>query len=295
MHEPVMVSEVVHHLQGKKDGVIVDCTIGSGGHAKKLLEEYNGQCTLIGLDQDNEALERSRENLKAFKDHIHLRQCNFALLDTVCDELRITRVDAFLFDLGVSKNQLTDPERGFSFLHDGPLDMRMDRRGGRTAADIVNNASEGELHRIIQEYGEDRNARRYARAIVRARDEQTLSTTRELAEVIQRQYRGRRFSKIHPATRTFQALRIAVNCELEGLGHALQKVIHYLACDGVVCVISFHSLEDRIVKYTFRDWAQKGLVKLVTKKPMRPRKEEIIQNVHARSAKMRIAKRSLHE
>ncbi len=290
-----MVNEVVHHLKKKRDGVIIDCTLGDGGHAKKLLETLKGQCRLIGLDQDKEAIARSRENLKEFKDSIILKNINFALLDTVCNELKIARVDAFLFDLGISLDHLMDARRGFSFMHDGPLDMRMDQRGGTTAYDIVNNASQSELYRIIGEYGEERRAGRIARAIVNARGKQAIKTTHELAGLIEKCYGRKRFSKIHPATKTFQAIRIAVNRELESLKNALDKVIHFIAYDGIICVISFHSLEDRIVKYTFKDWAQRGLVNIVTKKPIRPSREEIIQNVRARSAKMRIAKRSLQE
>ena len=290
-----MVNEIIHHLQEKRDGVILDCTIGSGGHSREILKTFNGECTLIGLDQDPEAIERSKVNLQAYKDSVILKQINFALLDTVLDELQITNIDACIFDLGISLDQLENAERGFSFRVNGPLDMRMDRRYDVLAYDIVNRYSKDELCRIIGEYGEERKARQIAAAIVAWREKSALATTQELATIVERVYRHRHYHRIHPATKTFQALRIAVNRELENIQVALATVLRYLAPAGLVCVISFHSLEDRIVKNTFRAWAKDGHVAVLTKKPLRASEEEVTRNKRSRSAKLRIAKRSLQE
>ncbi|MBU1863110.1 MAG: 16S rRNA (cytosine(1402)-N(4))-methyltransferase RsmH [Candidatus Omnitrophica bacterium] len=289
-----MVNEIIHHFKEKRNGVFLDCTIGNGGHTLKLLETLNGQCSIVGLDQDAEALTRATDNLKLFQDRVVLRHINFTSLDTVLDELHITHIDACLFDIGVSMNQLYDAQRGFSFSGEGPLDMRMDARSETTAATIVNTYREEELNRILREYGEEYRARQIVRAIIKARAQNVISTTTELAELVKKVYRDKRHRRTHPATKTFQALRIAVNNELDNLKNALNKVVHYVTGDGLICVITFHSLEDRIVKQTFRAWADEGIVSLLTKKPLQPSQEEMVRNPRARSAKMRIAKRSLH-
>jgi len=295
LHEPVLVDEILQYVREKENPVVLDCTLGNGGHIKHIFKELKGKCKVIALDQDREAIKRSQSVLEDYKDRVTFIHSNFVLLDTVLHQHDIKHIDICLMDIGVSKNRLMQAERGFSFLREGPLDMRMDQTADLTAHDVVNNYSEDELMRIIRIYGEERFARSIAQGIVRRRAEKSIETTTELADLIKRASRSKKFSRIHPATRTFQALRIVVNNELGHLQEALYKVLPFLNDDGLIFVITFHSLEDRIVKMTFREWAREKSVTVITKKPLIASEEEIQRNPHSRSAKLRIAKRSLQK
>jgi 16S rRNA (cytosine1402-N4)-methyltransferase len=257
--------------------------VGLGGHAEAVLRASAPDGQLRGFDRDGETLARARERLAPFGDRARLEQADFR---EVRERLGEARPNGVLLDLGISSVQLDDPGRGFSFLGDGPLDMRMDRGGGETAADLVNHLPESELADLIYAYGEERASRRIARAIVRARERAPLGTTAELAEVVRKAARPSRRRGFHPATRTFQALRIAVNRELEGLEDALERIAGCLAPAGRLAVIAFHSLEDRAVKTTFRSLAGRGY-RLLTKKPLRPTESETRANPRARSARLR--------
>lgn len=294
MHIPVMVREVVEHLPGGPGRVFLDCTIGAGGHAEAILKASGPDGRLIGLDWDEMALKVARECLRDFGPRVVLLHEDFRNMRAVLEAQGIHQVDGILFDLGVSSLQLSDPERGFSFQHEGPLDMRMDRRLGPTAADRVNRLPEKILTDILYRYGEERWARRIARAIVRERVRTPIRTTQHLAQIVVRavpaSFRSR---PLHPATRTFQALRILVNQELSGLADTLRTAVERLRPGGRLCVIAFHSLEDRIVKQTFRELG-KGAgapIRLITRKPLRPASEEIARNPRSRSARLRIAEK----
>jgi 16S rRNA (cytosine1402-N4)-methyltransferase len=244
-HLPVMTAEVERYLQCCPGQVVVDCTVGEGGHALQLLPLISPGGRLIGLDRDGEILKIARHRLRFFENQIHLEQANFKEIGDITRRLGLSRVDRVLFDLGVSSLQLGTPDRGFSFRLDDPLDMRMDRREDRTAADLVNRLSLNELEEVIRRIGEERWAKRISRAIGEERRRRPITTTGRLADVISRAVPGR--GRIHPATRTFQALRIYLNRELEALSEALPRAVSLLAPGGRLCVISFHSLEDRIV------------------------------------------------
>ena len=283
MHEPVLVEEVLHFLDPAPGKLFVDATVGTGGHAAALLSRG---ARVIGIDQDPQALELARERVHPFGDRVQLLQGNFRALPALVAPLSLPRVDGVLFDLGASSLQFGRPERGFSFQADGPLDMRMDPAGPVTAHDLVDRLPEAELARILWEYGEERYAQRIARAIVRARP---IHTTGELASLVARTYPPGRH-RIHPATRTFQALRIAVNDELGALEGGLDAARRLLSPMGVLCVIAFHSLEDRIVKRFLRQEAFAGRIEVLTKKPLSPAAAEIARNPRARSAKLRAAR-----
>jgi len=285
-HEPVMVGEVLSFLRPEEGKLILDATVGTGGHAEAILAR--GAC-LIGLDRDPEALGLARRRLSRFGEKVRLFHANFRDLKRVLAGLGAAGVDGVLFDLGVSWLQLSRPARGFSFREEGPLDMRMDPTQPLSAADLVNRLPEGELARLLREYGEERYAHRIARAIVQARKRAPLRTTGELARLVARACPPGRH-RIHPATRTFQALRIAVNDELSALEEGLAQAIDVLRPGGVVCVLSFHSLEDRIVKNMFRGKAAQRALEILTKKPLRPHPEEVERNPKARSAKLRAAR-----
>ena len=281
MHKPVLLEEAVDLLLGGGGKIFVDCTVGLGGHARKILEK-NPEAFLIGIDRDPYALEIAKENLKEFDGRFSLYKANYSDFDLVLKEEGIALVDGFLFDLGVSMYQLKSP-RGFSFQRDDPLDMRMDPEDRITAYDVVNRYSEKELERIIREYGEEKKARAIAKAIVLQRSKKPIETTKELVDVILSVLKRR--GKIHPATKVFQAIRIEVNRELEHLKIALEKVPTYLRSGGRLVVISFHSLEDRIVKKFFKEHSHQ--FKILTKKPITPKREEVMQNPASRSAKLR--------
>jgi len=296
-HIPVMTAEVVELLRpgaggSRADGgLFVDCTVGLGGHARALLEA--GAARIIGLDRDLDALARAREALAPWGDRVELVHADYRAIDDVLDRRQIDRVDGALADLGVSSMQFDEPGRGFSFQRDEPLDMRMDRSRGDTAADLIARSSERELADAIFQYGEERLSRRIARAIVAARQESAIATTGRLASIVRRAQPRRGYTRIDPATRTFQAMRIWVNQELEGLDRFVEAAARRLRIGARLVVIAFHSLEDRIVKHTLRALQQRDqLVEVLTKKPMVPRDEEVERNPRARSAKLRAAERA---
>lgn len=293
-HVPVLAREVVEWMPRRAGALYVDCTVGYGGLAHRLLSEVASDARLIGIDQDSLALDAARRRLDAFGERVTFIEGNFAQLTRHLQAAGVDRVDGVIMDLGVSSPQLDQAERGFSFSHAGPLDMRMAGSGDRTAADLVNRLPERELADLIYTYGEERLSRRIARAIVRAREVAPLRTTSELVEVIRRAVPASyRHGRLHYATRTFQALRIAVNRELDVLAEALPQAVDVLRAGGRLAVISFHSLEDRLAKHTFREWAagERALVRVLTKKPVEPSEEECARNPRARSAKLRVVER----
>ena len=290
-HHPVLLEEVLETLHCRPGRVYADGTVGAGGHSRGILERSFPTGRLIGLDWDEEALERARKTLSPFAGRFELRRANYRDCRSVLESLSISGVDGVLLDLGVSSEQLESRERGFSFRWDAPLDMRMSQETMTTAQELIRKLSAAELERLLRELGEERWARRIARNIVRARQKAPLRTTRELIEVIERSVPPRRRG-IHPATRTFQALRIAVNEELNNLKAFLGDAPDLLNSGGRLCIISYHSLEDRIVKNHFREWARGEGRKtpsfaLLTPKPVVPSGEEVSRNPRARSAKMR--------
>ena len=291
-HTPVLLKEVVNQLQPRSGSLYVDCTVGGGGHAREILRACGPAGQLIGLDWDEEAIAAAREKLSEFGARVQLVRANFVELDRVLMSLGMTAVDGVVFDLGVSSRQFDEPTRGFSFQREGPLDMRMSRQLGATARDVLRTASVEELARIFRVYGEERRARAIAREIDRARVRQPIETTTQLARLVERVL-GPKRSATHPATRVFQALRIYVNNELENLRRGLEVATRSLKSGGRVAVISFHSLEDRIVKWFFieQSRSETPTLRIVTRKPITPTDEEISENPRARSAKLRVAEK----
>lgn len=305
-HETVLLKESVEGIFGNPDGTYVDCTLGGGGHSAAILSRLSPQGCLIGIDRDPAAVAVGRLRLSSAKARVNIVQGNFTEIGQVLDQLNIGQVDGVLFDLGVSSHQIDLPQRGFSYMKEGPLDMRMDPGQSLTAEDIVNNYSENELTRIFFEYGEERWARRIAKFIVEARHQHPLKTTTELVEIIMASIPvAVRKQGSHPAKRIFQAIRIEVNGELTILPGAIRTAIERLAPGGKIGVISFHSLEDRIVKNTFSSFLghcicppqlpicvcnPKAILRLFGK-PVTPSMEEIESNPRARSAKLRIAEK----
>jgi 16S rRNA (cytosine1402-N4)-methyltransferase len=278
----VLLAECLELLAVRPGGLYVDGTLGLGGHAAEVLRRSAPDGRLLGTDKDGETLQRAKENLESFGDRVRFVQADFREVPSL---LGGDRADGMLLDLGVSSVQLDTAERGFSFQADGPLDMRMDRSQGVTAAEVVNRTRERELADLIYGYGEERASRSIARAIVRARERGPIRTTAELADLVRRAAPRSR-PGLHPATRTFQALRIHVNRELEGLAAALESLAECLAPGGRLVVLAFHSLEDREVKQTFRGLAARGF-RLLTKKPLRPGEAELRENPRSRSARLR--------
>jgi 16S rRNA (cytosine1402-N4)-methyltransferase len=302
VHVPVLLDETIAGLQPQRGGYFVDCTVGLGGHAAAILERISPSGRLLGIDADPEALRICEDKLGDYGEAVTLVNENFTNLEAMCERYRFRPVDGILFDLGVSSLQLDTAERGFSFHLDAPLDMRFDSGQGLTASDIVNSYSEQELAKLIHEYGEERHSRRIARYIVQNRP---IVTTVEFAQLVERASRGQR-AKIHPATRTFMALRIAVNSELQNLELALKQTINLLRPGGRLTVISYHSLEDRIAKQFMRDAASSCLcppgtatcrcgheptLKLISRKVIKPTSLETESNPRSRSAKLRVAER----
>ena len=304
-HIPVLLAEVVAALRPRAGGAYVDCTVGGGGHARALLDASSPSGRLLGLDADPAAAERAREALRAFGRRAVVVNQPFTRLLAVARAEEFLPADGVLMDLGLSSYQLEEAGRGFSFQVEAPLDMRYDPRQGVTAADLVNSLSEGELADIIYRYGEERRARAVARAIVKERAKRPLATTTQLARLVAGVVRGRP-GGIHPATRTFLALRLAVNRELEALAQALPQAVEVLRPGGRLAVITFHSLEDRVVKQFLHTEAagcicppglpacvcgHRPRVSLVNKKPIVPTGEEVAMNPRSRSAKLRVAER----
>ncbi|MFC1452564.1 16S rRNA (cytosine(1402)-N(4))-methyltransferase RsmH [Verrucomicrobiota bacterium] len=304
MHQPVLVDEVVDLLPAVPGGTYVDGTVGSGGHAEALLRQMKGKGRLLAIDRDADALARAQRRLAPWDDQLVFVHGNHSDIGDIARSQGIHAADGILLDLGVSSEQLDTPERGFSVIRDGKLDMRMNRANGRTAADLVNELPREALRSLIRDFGEERAAGRVARALTTERAVEPILTTGRLAAVVARAVGGRR--RLHPATRVFQALRIAVNEELESLSAALTSGLDLLAPGGRIAVISFHSLEDRIVKNTFRCHAgrfeslpaggqawrgEEPAVRLVNAKPVTPSEAERTRNPRSRSAKLRVAER----
>jgi 16S rRNA (cytosine1402-N4)-methyltransferase len=290
VHEPVLTAEAMAMLAPERGGLFVDCTVGLGGHTQALIEA--GASKVLALDRDRDALRIAGERLTAFGERVELVHADYRDLPRVLDERGVAGVAGALADLGVSSMQLDAEGRGFSFRRDEPLDMRMDQSQGPTAADLLRQAGEEELANVIFEHGEERYSRRIARAIVAARQTTAIATTGQLAQLVRRAVPHRGYQRIDPATRTFQALRIWVNRELEQLGEFLGTACSRLLAGARLVVISFHSLEDRIVKHAFRALAQgRATLQVLTKRPIVPGDAEIERNPRARSAKLRAIER----
>ena len=289
-HEPVMVAETLELLSPARGGLFVDCTVGLGGHSRALLEA--GATRILGLDRDPDALTRAAEALAEFGDRVELVHADYRDLPRVLDERGVTGIDGALADLGVSSMQLEAEGRGFSFRRDDPLDMRMDRSQGETAAEWLAEIDEESLADVIFQYGEERYSRRIARAIVSSRKLTPIRTTAALAYVVRGAIPRRGYQRIDPATRTFQAVRIWTNRELERLDRFLTDAAQRLLGGARLAVITFHSLEDRIVKHAFRALAQaEAALRVVTKRPINPSDDEVARNPRARSAKLRAIER----
>ncbi len=284
-HKSVLTKELMAIIQPESGKIYVDMTLGAAGHTKKLLEMSSPDGKVIAFDKDIEAIKNAEKLKEIYKNRLILINSDFSKLEEHLDRLDIDKVDGIIFDLGVSLDQLKS-DRGFSFNIDAPLDMRMDRNKPLTAETIVNHWDMEEIEKILRLYGEERFSKRIAKQIVRTRP---IKSTKQLAELVENAIPRNVSTKIHPATRTFQALRIVVNDELESLQIGLKAAIKRLKVGGTVCVISFHSLEDRIVKQTFKNYKQKGILRVINKKPIRPSQEEIKNNRQARSARLRCA------
>ena len=304
VHKSVLLDETIEGLNIKPDGTYVDGTAGGGGHSFNIASKLNSDGRLIAIDQDPDAIAAASERLKQF-DNVTVVRSNFSSIKGVLMSLGISGVDGVLLDIGVSSWQLDSPERGFSYHYDAPLDMRMSREG-TSAYDIVNSCEPGELVRILSVYGEEKFAKNIVRAIVKARDVKPIHTTLELADIVREAYPMKARQKGHPARKTFQALRIAVNGELDRLREGLVNAFDVLNTDGRLAVITFHSLEDRIVKKQMADWCvgctcpsdfpicvcgNKPKAELVNRKPIEPSQEELEDNNRARSAKLRICRK----
>jgi len=292
LHLPVLLQEVMECLKLASGDVVLDATLGGGGHAAQCLEKIGPRGKLIAVDRDPEAIKNAKKRLSEFKSRIVWVNDNFRHVGDILRIAGVDKVNGAIFDLGVSSSQIDEAERGFSFLKDGPLDMRFSDSQDMSACGVVNNFSKDELAEIIREYGEERHAGLVAGGIVRARAKKRIETTKELTSVILAAV-GRKYRKVrlHPAARTFQALRIYVNDELDSARVGVHEAIGSLAAGARICVISFHSLEDRIIKNLFKDAAREEKIKIITKKPIIPGRDEIRTNSRARSAKLRCAER----
>ena len=305
-HIPVLLQECIDGLNIKENGIYVDGTLGGAGHSSKIVEKLSKSGTLIGIDRDTEALKSASEKLKDFK-NVKYVHGNHDDIKNILEDLQIEAVDGILLDLGVSSYQLDEASRGFSYMQDAPLDMRMDKTSELTAEYVVNNYSEEELSKIIYEYSEEKYSRNIAKRICEYRKDKKIETTKELTEIIEKAIPGFAKKEGHPAKRTFQAIRIEVNDEIKPLYNTVKKCIEVLKQGGRLCIITFHSLEDRAVKEAFSDAAgkctcpgdlpycvcgYKSLGKVVTRKPILPTKEEMEQNSRSKSAKLRIFEKS---
>ncbi|SNS24640.1 16S rRNA (cytosine1402-N4)-methyltransferase [Anaerovirgula multivorans] len=306
-HISVLLEECIENLNIKSDGVYVDGTLGGAGHSKRIAERLSSNGLLIGIDQDTNAIKAATEKLKDSQCQIQLAHNNFRNLEEVLNDLGIDKIDGLLLDLGVSSHQLDEAERGFSYMQDAELDMRMDIRRSLTAKNVVNDYSKEALTKIFWEYGEEKWAKRIAEFIVEHRKVQEINTTYELVEIIKKAIpKAVRREGAHPAKRTFQAIRIEVNEELEIIGETIKTATKYLNHGGRICIITFHSLEDRIVKNTFKELnnpckcppqfpicqcGNEKQLKIITRKPILPTKEELEANHRSRSAKLRVAQK----
>ncbi len=305
-HESVLAKEILQYLHPREDGLIVDGTLGNGGHTELILKNTAPGLRVLGIDRDEQAIERAGKRLAPFRNRVTLVHGNFSDIKNILKKANVMNVDGLLLDLGVSSPQLDSPERGFSFMRNGPLDMRMDSTQKTTAADLLVKLSDEELVLVIKEYGEERFAKRIVRAIRKAQEQNPITTTLQLSNIVSGVTHTPRPAKIHPATRTFQALRIAVNNELEHIKSTLSDSLGILSASARIMVISFHSLEDRIVKNFFKD-EEKGCVcpprlpvcacghktrlKIITRRPVTPASEEVKRNPRASSSKLRVAER----
>lgn len=304
-HVSVLLNECIEALDIKKDGIYVDCTMGGGGHSLEILRKLDGNGRLIGIDQDTNAIAAAKKRLEGFSNVTYVHD-NFHNIDSILESLEIEKVDGILMDLGVSSHQLDEAERGFSYMKNAPLDMRMNRESSLSAYEVVNTYSEEDLYRIIKEYGEERFAKRIAQFIVERRAQKPLETTFELVDIITAAIPGKFRKEGHPGKRTFQAIRIEVNQELKILDKAIRDSVARLNSRGRIAVITFHSLEDREIKNLFKEMedpcicpkdfpvcvcGRKPSVKVITKKPILPSDEELAENSRSRSAKLRIAEK----
>ncbi len=311
-HKSVLLDETVDSLNVKSGGIYVDGTLGGGGHSYQILKRMNGKGRLIGIDQDEDAICAATERLREYGDMVTIVRDNYCNIKNVLDNLGITGVDGIVLDLGVSSYQLDTSERGFSYMEDGPLDMRMDNRKNITAEDIVNDYSEMELFHIIRDYGEDKFAKNIAKHIVMERQKGRITTTGQLADIVKAAIpmKVRAAKGGHPAKKTFQAIRIELNRELDVLKQSIDTMIDLLNDDGRLCIITFHSLEDRIVKNSFRKnenpctcppdfpvcvCGKKSKGKIITRKPVVPSAEELEENRRAKSSKLRVFERKVIE
>lgn len=301
-HKSVLLNETIENLNIKEDGIYADLTLGKGGHSKEILKKLSPNGLLIGLDQDKDAIKAARENLKDFSNVLYFNE-NFENIENVLDEAGFNRIDGALMDIGVSSYQIDNEDRGFSYMKDGPLDMRMNKDNELTAKQIVNDYSLDELWKIFSEYGEERYSKTIAKAIVDYRKMHEINTTLQLRNIVMKTVNT---NEAHPEKRVFQALRIEVNRELEVLENTLEKIVDRLNKNGRLCVITFHSLEDRIVKNKFKEMSKKCIcppdfpvcvcnhekkVKLISKKPILPSKNELKNNNRSHSAKLRVCER----
>ncbi|MFW5976483.1 MAG: 16S rRNA (cytosine(1402)-N(4))-methyltransferase RsmH [Bacillota bacterium] len=305
-HKPVLLKETIEYLNCRKNGIYVDGTVGRGGHTRAILNKINKDGLVIGIDRDKKAIQEVKKEFDTYNNCIFIKG-NFVNLPEILKNLDIKKVEGMIFDLGVSSPQLDDPERGFSYRNEGPLDMRMDRDQSLTAGYIVNNYPKDKLTKIIQKYGEEKWASRIAEFIIKNRKRENIETTKDLVSIIKDAIpASARRKGGHPARKTFQALRIATNNELTQLENMVNKVIDLLSPGGRICIISFHSLEDRIVKHTFRQLQKdcvcppdfpecicdkESKIKVITRKPVQASKEELESNPRARSAKLRVAEK----
>jgi len=291
-HTPVMLKEILDYLELGPGKVVVDATAGTGGHALEIAARISPGGKLVCIDRDQKSLAVAAERLGDFHEVSHFVHGNFIDIPDILKGLGIKKADGVLFDLGISSFQLEDPERGFSFQYEGPLDMRLDRESYISAYDLVNNLNEEEISAMLWNFGQERWHNRIARLLIQERQKYPIATTRQLSNIVIKAipYKYRHY-RIHPATRTFQAVRIAVNRELETLDIATNKALDILSEKGRICVISFHSLEDRVVKLNFRKLAQEDKVRVITSKPLTPALSEVQGNPSSRSAKLRVAER----
>lgn len=304
-HVSVLLNECIEALNIKEDGIYVDCTLGGGGHSYEIAKRLSNNGRLIGIDQDTSALSAAKERLKEFNNVTYVHN-NFYNIDSILKELNIDKVDGILMDLGVSSYQLDEADRGFSYMKDAPLDMRMNRESDLSAYDVVNTYSEEQLFKIIKEYGEDNFAKRIAKFIVDRRGDEGVKTTGELVDIVRAAIPARFQKDGHPAKRTFQAIRIEVNKELEILNKAVEDSVNNLNPSGRIAIITFHSLEDRKIKVKFKELEKpctcppdfpicicekKPTVKIISRKPIEPSKEETENNSRSRSAKLRVAEK----
>ena len=310
-HKSVLLEETIRNLKVKPDGIYVDGTLGGGGHAYEVCRQLSAKGSLIGIDQDEAAIEAAGERLQEFGDRVTIIRSNYCNMKKELQKIGITSVDGITLDLGVSSFQLDNAERGFTYREDVPLDMRMDQRGSRTARDIVNTYTENELYRVLRDYGEEKFAKKIARNICTARTDKPIETTGELIELIKQSIPMKmRAVGGHPAKKTFQAIRIELNQELEVLRNSLDDMIELLNDGGRICIITFHSLEDRIVKTIFKrnenpctcapDFpvcmcGKMSMGKVITRKPILPNEEEIAENKRSKSAKLRVFERIRNE